>query len=204
MAMSTLAATTARDAPPAASQLVALRDGTPLLVRGIATTDGTLLAAAYERLSDDSRRRRFLSASSPTARDLAYFTKVDHHGHEAMVAIDPASGTLVGAAHDVRVPGTDGDAELSVEVVGAWQRRGVATALLAALPGRARREGVRRFVAIVSEENRPVIDSARARRRQALPNRRRARLRHRDPGHRHAAPPAPAGARAAASIDQRE
>jgi RimJ/RimL family protein N-acetyltransferase len=158
MEISALATTTGSDASLADGQLVRLRDGTPLLVRPIAAADKQRLATAYARMSDDSRRRRFFTAASgPTARDLAYFTEVDHHGHEAMVGIDPASGALVGAAHYVCVPGTDGDAELSAEVVDEWQRRGVATALLGALTERARREGVRRFVAIVSEENRPVI-----------------------------------------------
>jgi RimJ/RimL family protein N-acetyltransferase len=158
MEISALATTTGSDASLAGGQLVRLRDGTPLLVRPIAAADKQRLATAYARMSDDSRRRRFFTAASaPAARDLIYFTEVDHHGHEAMVGIDPASGALVGAAHYARVPGTDGDAELSAEVVDDWQRRGVATALLAALTDRARREGVRRFVAIVSEENLPVI-----------------------------------------------
>jgi RimJ/RimL family protein N-acetyltransferase len=159
METSALAGSTGAEASLAVGQLVRLRDGRPLVVRPIAAADRQRLADAYARMSDDSRRRRFLSAASaPTARDLVYFTDVDHHRHEAMVGIDPASGALVGAAHYVRVPETDGDAELSAEVVDDWQRRGVATALLAALSDRARREGVRRFVAIVSEENRPVID----------------------------------------------
>jgi|SRR5690242_11983469 RimJ/RimL family protein N-acetyltransferase len=159
METSALATTTGAEASLAVGQLVRLRDGRPLLVRPIAAADKQRLADAYARMSDDSRQRRFLSAASaPTARDLVYFTEVDHHGHEAMVGIDPASGALVGAAHYVGVPDTDGDAELSAEVVDTWQRRGVATALLTALTDRARREGVRRFVAIVSEENRPVID----------------------------------------------
>jgi RimJ/RimL family protein N-acetyltransferase len=158
METSTLATSTGAEASLAVGQLVRLPGGRPLLVRPIAATDKHRLADAYARMSDDSRRRRFLStASAPTARDLGYFTEVDHHGHEAVVGIDPASGALVGAAHYVRVPETEGDAELSAEVVDDWQRRGVATALLAALTDRARREGVRHFVAIVSEENRPVI-----------------------------------------------
>lgn len=152
------ATTTSPDTSLADGQFVRLRDGTTLLVRPIGAADKRRLADAYARMSAHSRQRRFLSAASaPSARDLAYFTEVDHHRHEAMVGIDPASGALVGAAHYVRVPGTDGDAELSAEVVDEWQRRGVATALLAALTARARREGVRRFVAIVSKENGPVI-----------------------------------------------
>jgi acetyltransferase len=158
MGIRALGIVTHPDAPLADGELVRLRDGTPLLVRQIAAADKQLLAATYARMSDDARRRRFFTAAAaPTAGDLAYFTEVDHHRHEAVVGIDPASGALVGAAHYVCVPGTDRDAELSAEVIDEWQRRGVATHLIAALADHARREGVRRFVAIVSEENRPVI-----------------------------------------------
>jgi len=159
MEIRSLATATRSERLHAAGELVLLRDGTPLLVRPIAAADKQLLADAYARMSDDSRRRRFFTAASaPTAGDLAYFTEVDHQRHEAMVGIDPTSGALVGAAHYACVSGTEGDAELSAEVIDEWHRRGVATALLAALTKRARREGVRRFVAIVSDENRPVID----------------------------------------------
>jgi GNAT superfamily N-acetyltransferase len=51
-----------------------------------------------------------------------------------------------------------GDAEVAALVVDDWQRRGVGMLLMRALSERARANGVRRFIAIVHVENRPVID----------------------------------------------
>jgi RimJ/RimL family protein N-acetyltransferase len=134
-----------------------VRDGAPLLVRPVDGGDRGLIAAAYEGLSDTTRYRRFLShAARLSQRDLDYFTRVDHHGHEAMLGVDPDTGRLVGVVRYVRIPGTSA-AELSALVVDDWQRRGVARLLLRDLTDRARAEGIERFVAIVDDSNLPVI-----------------------------------------------
>lgn len=136
---------------------VHLPDGAPLLVRPVGGGDGELISAAYDHLSDTTRYRRFLShAAHLSRRDLDYFTHVDHHRHEAMLAIDPRSGGLVGVVRYVRIPATS-EAELSALVVDGWQRRGVARLLLRALTARARAEGIERYVAIVDDNNLPVI-----------------------------------------------
>ncbi|MEA2350328.1 MAG: hypothetical protein QOG41_2278 [Thermoleophilaceae bacterium] len=139
---------------------VELRDGRTVLVRPISPDDKELLSDAFHRLSEESRRRRFLTpATELTAEDLHYLTEVDHNRHEAMVAIDPASGRLVGSARYVQVPRERDAAEVAVAVADDWQRRGVATALLAALSGRARENGVERFRAYVSSDNSVVLDA---------------------------------------------
>jgi RimJ/RimL family protein N-acetyltransferase len=139
---------------------VELRDGRTVLVRPISSDDKELLSDAFHRLSEESRRRRFLTpATELTAEDLHYLTEVDHNRHEAMVAIDPASGRLVGSARYVQVPRERDAAEVAVAVADDWQRRGVATALLAALSGRARENGVERFRAYVSSDNSVVLDA---------------------------------------------
>jgi RimJ/RimL family protein N-acetyltransferase len=136
---------------------VHLPDGAPLLVRPVGGGDRELIAAAYDHLSDTTRYRRFLShAAHLTRRDLDYFTHIDHHRHEAMLAIDPRTGGLVGVVRYVRIPGTS-DAELSALVVDDWQRRGVARLLLRGLTDRARAEGIERYVAIVDDSNLPVV-----------------------------------------------
>lgn len=89
--------------------LLRLRDSTQLLVRPIAPTDKRTLATAYSTLSTDSRWLRF-SAHAPTlsGRDLAYLTEVDHHTHEALVAIDPSTRAFVGVARYIAIPGSEG------------------------------------------------------------------------------------------------
>ena len=145
---------------PPAEQTVRLRDGQELGIRPIQPDDKPLLVDGFQRLSERSRRRRFLTpASELTPEDLAYLTEVDHKRHEALVAIDPFEGRLVGVARYVRVPGDRESAEVAVAVVDDWQRRGVATALMNALSERARENGILRFTALVSPENTVVVDA---------------------------------------------
>lgn len=129
-----------------------LRDGSQIAIRPIAATDGDALRAGFERLSPESRFRRFFSpVPELSARSLAYLVDVDHHDHEAVVALDADTGEGVGVARFVRTG--PGQAEPALVVVDAWHGRGVATALLDALVRRAREEGVERFVAPVLADN---------------------------------------------------
>jgi RimJ/RimL family protein N-acetyltransferase/nucleotide-binding universal stress UspA family protein len=129
-----------------------LRDGSSVLIRPIAPEDRELLRTGFEQLSDRSRYMRF-QAPMPTLSDeqLSYLTAVDHHDHEALVALDAATEQAVGVARFVRV--SDVVAECAVVVADEWQGRGVATELLDLLVERAHDEGVERFTAIVMAEN---------------------------------------------------
>jgi RimJ/RimL family protein N-acetyltransferase len=134
-----------------------LPDGTALLVRRVQTSDAPRLAEGFAGLSEESRRQRFL-APKPTlsASELRYFTEVDGHHHEALAAIDPATGIGVGIARFVREPGDPTRAEVAVTVADEWQHRGVATLLLGRLTDRAREEGIERYTALISADNRPM------------------------------------------------
>ena len=107
-------------------------------MRSIGPGDRMLLMAAFERLSDESCYRRFLAHRSGFSEtELDYLTAVDHRDHEALLAIDVASGTAVGVARYIRVgPRT---AELAITVVDDWHRRGVGGLLLRRLARRAHR-----------------------------------------------------------------
>jgi RimJ/RimL family protein N-acetyltransferase len=132
-----------------------LPDGTPLLVRRIAPEDAPALAEGFTRLSQESRRLRFLTPKPRlSTAELHYFTAVDGHRHEALVAVDPPTGEGVGVARFVRDESDPRRAEVAVTVADDWQQRGVATLLLDRLSDRAREEGVKRFTALVSADNR--------------------------------------------------
>jgi RimJ/RimL family protein N-acetyltransferase len=134
-----------------------LRDGGEVIIRPIEPEDKERLAQAYARLSPESRRRRFLAAPARlTEEDLRYLSEVDHRRHEAMAAFDPDTGDLVGVARYVRVPGDPETGEVAAAVIDDWQGRGVGTQLLSALTNRARENGLRRYTAVVSVDNRPV------------------------------------------------
>ena len=126
-------------------------------MRAIEPGDKQLLQAFRENSSADSGYRRFLGPRGPfTARELRQLTEVDHRDHEAIVAIDPATGGVVGVARYVRDGERPGDAEIAVIVTDAWQGHGVGSALLSRLADRARAEDVTRFTALMRTDNRPM------------------------------------------------
>ena len=136
-----------------------LRDGAQIEIRPIVPADRKELAAGIRRLSPESRYRRFFTPTSELSdAQLTYLTEVDHHDHEALVALDPETGHGIGVARFVRSPEDAETAEVAVAVADSWQGRGVATALLDRLAERARAEGVRRFSADILAENRPMLD----------------------------------------------
>lgn len=136
---------------------VRLRDGAELLIRQVTPEDKELLAKGFARLSAESRYHRFFRpVDRLSERDLVYLTEIDHHDHEALAAIDPESGELVGVSRYVRSDERS-EAEVSVVVGDDWQRRGVATTLLEHLTERAREAGVTHFVALVMDENKEVM-----------------------------------------------
>jgi RimJ/RimL family protein N-acetyltransferase/nucleotide-binding universal stress UspA family protein len=127
-----------------------------VVIRPLQPADRELLAAAFERLSPESRYRRFF-AEVPrlTEHHLDYLTHVDQHDHVALIAIDEATGQGIGVARFVRTgPGV---AEPAIAVVDHRQGHGVGSALLGALVERAREEGITRFVAPVLADNAPAI-----------------------------------------------
>ena len=146
-----------RPRPEAEVTPVILRDGSRVLIRPIRGTDASLLAEVFARLSDQSRRMRFLGKKEElSAGELRYYTDVDHHDHEALVALDPADGCCAGVARYVRDADDPQAAEIALTVADDWQGRGLGTELLARLSYRARQEGVCRFTAVVSSDNVPM------------------------------------------------
>lgn len=133
-----------------------LRDGSRIVVRPVEPDDRDALAEGFRRLSPESRYRRFFSPISElSSRHLEYLTHVDHHDHEALVAVDPSTGQGVGVARYVAT--SPGVAEPAIVVADDWQGRGVAGRLLDELVQRALDEGVSRFEAPVLAENQAAI-----------------------------------------------
>jgi RimJ/RimL family protein N-acetyltransferase len=108
---------------------VALRDGSRVLIRPVQPADKALFAESWEHFGEESRYRRFLGAKGDlTARDLAYFTEVDH-----VVA------------------------EAAVSVVDGWPGRGLGGELLRRLTAHAREHGVERFQASLFAFNHSML-----------------------------------------------
>ena len=148
---------TAEDGGPGA--VVHVRDGSRVRVRPLTAADKDLLRRGFERLSEESRYRRFLTPMPELSPAMVrYLTDVDHRDHEAIVALDETSGEALGVARFVRSRDKHSVAEAAVTVVDDWQGRGVGTLLLEVLAARAREEGITRFTALLLATNREMIE----------------------------------------------
>jgi GNAT superfamily N-acetyltransferase len=140
----------------------ALRDGTRLGVRPLGPDDEALLAETFAHMSDESRYRRFMSPVPTLApRVLHYLCCVDHHDHEALAAVVPETGEIVGEARYIRCRDRPEVAEIAVAVADEWQGRGVGSLLMLRLAARARREGVERFCAFMLAGNHEMLELLR-------------------------------------------
>ncbi len=119
-------------------------------LRELNASDGDVLDEVFAGMSDESRFLRYLTPMPtlhPQARRV--LTAVDGCCHVAVVAY--ADGKAIGLARLVNLGA--GRAELAVEVVDAWQGRGVGTRLGLWIRDRAAELGFTDIVAEMSAEN---------------------------------------------------
>jgi RimJ/RimL family protein N-acetyltransferase len=118
-----------------------------LVVRPIAPADKPALAAFFASLTPESRKRRFFTSKAAlSARELAYFTEIDHRSHVALVMED-ATGRIVGLGQYAGWAGDARTADVAVAVADDHQRRGLGTRLVRDLVARARANGLDRLTA---------------------------------------------------------
>jgi GNAT superfamily N-acetyltransferase len=142
---------------------IALRDGSHVRIRQGHHTDRELLLRGFERLSPESRYRRFLAPMQElTESTVRYLTEIDHHDHDAMIALDEQTGEGIGVARYVRDPDRPDVAEVAVTVIDDWQRRGLGTLLLEVISARARAEGITSFTALMLATNKEMMDLLQA------------------------------------------
>jgi GNAT superfamily N-acetyltransferase len=153
------------DSTPSTSELVAvgaptaLRDGSRVRLRQIRSSDKELLRRSFDRLSGESRYRRFLAPTPELSEAMVrYLTEVDHHNHEAIVALDEETGEGIGVARYVRSLARPVVAEVAVTVVDDWQGRGLGTLLLEVLSARAREEQITTFTALMLASNQEMME----------------------------------------------
>jgi len=134
----------ARPAPH--GEPVRLPGGGEILVRAVEPGDLPLLRDGFAHLGAVSRFRRFLEPLDRLGDDeMRLLTDVDHSRHEAVVAVDPATGEGIGTARYVRDEADPATADVSVVVLDRWQGHGVGEALLDRLAGVAIAAGVTHF-----------------------------------------------------------
>jgi GNAT superfamily N-acetyltransferase len=128
-------------------------------MRPLEPADAGRLGEAFERLSQESRRQRFLSAIKRLTREqLDYLANPDLEDHLALgIEVrydDDREPQGIGVARCVRERPGAGTAEVAVAVADDWQRRGVGTLLLIHLARWARSKGVAYLKAQMFADNR--------------------------------------------------
>jgi GNAT superfamily N-acetyltransferase len=138
---------------------VELRDGAHIRVRQGRSSDRELLLRGFERLSNESRYRRFLAPMPELSETMVhYLLEVDHHNHEAIIALEEETGEGIGVARYIRNTKCPDTAEVAVTVIDDWQARGVGTLLLEVLSERAREASITTFTALMLATNQDMMD----------------------------------------------
>jgi GNAT superfamily N-acetyltransferase len=139
-----------------------LRDGRPVTLRLLRATDKELLRRGFERLSPESRYRRFFAAKrSLSDSELAYLTELDGLNHFAIAAVVNGPDGVedgLGIARFVRSKADARVAEAAVTVVDDWQNKGLGTLLLLRLVAAARERGIERFESSALADNAALRD----------------------------------------------
>lgn len=125
-----------------------LTDGTQVVLRCIRPEDKAMLVEGMEKLSMESRYRRFFMAKHQlTADDLAFLTEVDGVDHFALGAAIQQGEHLcgVGVARFIRVPSQPELGEPAVAIIDEQQGKGLGHLLFMRLISAARERGIQRF-----------------------------------------------------------
>lgn len=129
------------------SEPVTLPDGTRVAFRAIRPSDKQRLVAGFERLSPESRHRRFFGHKNElTTEELRYLTEFDGVNHFALGAVefrDGEEGDGVGVARFIRLEDPE-IAELAITVVDDKQGQGLGRLLIERLLVAAVDRGIKR------------------------------------------------------------
>lgn len=142
---------------PGFSEEHALRDGTHVRLRHIRPEDAGELRRGLERLSPESRYRRFLGSVGGLSDELIrYLTEVDGHDHVAIVAARPrvdGGEDGLGVARFVRVAGEPTVAEPAITVLDDEQHKGIGHLLALTLARAAHERGISHFRGEILADN---------------------------------------------------
>jgi GNAT superfamily N-acetyltransferase len=138
-----------------------LANGSVIEIRAVQPGDKAMLASGFERLSAESRRRRFFTMKNGLSdEELRYLTEFDGVDHYALGAMCLGDGELpsngIGVARFVRSEVDSDTAEVSVVIVDEWQSRGVGSLLLERIIAAAAERGVRQIRATALAENQEI------------------------------------------------
>lgn len=125
-------------------------------IRGLEAADRDGLRALFERLSPNSRYRRFLSSAASFDVALRNVLDLDYVQRDAIVAT--LGDEIIALAECRAFRRSPSDVEVAVTVDDAFHRRGLGRELLDLVIARAMHHGARNVHASVLAENRPMLE----------------------------------------------
>ncbi len=135
-----------------------LKSGRTVLIRPISPADGPGLRAAYDRLSEESKYRRFLAPKPHlSTSETTYLVHIDGRDHVALVATPvDAPDDILAVARFIRLDEDPTQAEFAIVVGDPYQQDGLGTALMEGLRAAAAASGITSFKATMLAENLPA------------------------------------------------
>ncbi len=142
-----------------------LRDGREVSLRAVVASDAAEIIQAFERLSADSRYKRFMQHKkqlNPAALERGVHPQPGRD-FVLLATIPAADGIdIVGGAQYVRAEENNASScEFAITVAEDWRGSGLATGLLARLVRRAPHDGYTTMEGSVIAENVPMLALAR-------------------------------------------
>lgn len=136
--------------------------GERFILRPIRPEDAEAHAAFFARLPAEDVRYRFFSVLRElSAERMARLTQMDYEREIAFIAIRAATGETVGVARLARetsaVAGLGDQGEFAIAVEPSAKGRGLGSALMRALLGWARGQGMRRVFGLVLADNQAML-----------------------------------------------
>jgi len=142
-----------------ADTLIFTKDGNPIYIRPLKSSDADLVEDLFKSLSPRSIFFRFLRHwKSVPPEIIAYFRKIDCDLNVAMVALNGSSPEerILGLCGILRKPGSE-KGELAVVVRDEWQGVGIGAELVKASLPVAKKLGMKELWGIISPENTTMI-----------------------------------------------
>ena len=137
------------------------RSGLVLEVVPATEHDGPALAQFFDRVSEEDRHFRFLTACQHVSdQQIDALTHPDHFRTESFLAFEPVYGDLVASAM-LACDGALDTAEIAVSIRHDHRGQGIGWALVDLLAQEAERRGARRVISIEARGNHAAIDLER-------------------------------------------
>lgn len=139
-------------------------DGTQLEMRPMRPSDASQVKASLNKLSADTRRRRFFASIAEFSDDAVHrLVDIDPAREYLLVVLRREDGIEIPIAGGRFVHENDRpECAFSLLIGDPWQGQGIGRRLVKALMREASRRGLRRMNGDVLADNRPMLELARA------------------------------------------